>query len=370
MTYKQLLIPFVCMSLIASASSCSDSEHEPLPGSGEMQTFNFTCQLSESVRSRGADENGMFGDASEVTKLRYGIYMLKDGALKKVISSSDETAPQAMYQDGEFNLSVSIKKEDANYYAYFFADAFGESVENPYAIDWETLSVSADLQKTYGLGEKADLLWGGVICYNKATGQSKTDITLIRSFTQVNVVSEELDQYDADGTDYSEYCLSVGLTNRDSGDRRWFPQTLYWDDEFIEFASLGSNEQIETTFESGEFPYVKLTKNDNRVTINGRTMRYLYSGYIINYGADDWCDNNDLFLRVGKTSDKVEKIIECKIPGEATNRRFFIYPEEGTTIYDDGKIVVTPSDEGNDSPTNFANFNAWWHLEEGQDNYD
>lgn len=186
---KKVLTMFFSFGLMLLAASCSDQDEtqgvmpEPSAGDGQAEMTTFTCKIPTNLRSRGANEYGLFGDGKEATHLTAAIY-------ERNFNTDELTYLRTQYatakSDGTFEISIAINN-GGNTEILFWADAWGANSGSPFTFDWNNTTVTVDYEKSLKMFDKAD-----AFCLHWKQQEHGTDLLLYRPFAQINILTDEL----------------------------------------------------------------------------------------------------------------------------------------------------------------------------------
>lgn len=181
---------FFSFGLMLLAASCSDQDEmqgvmpEPSAGDGQAEMTTFTCKIPTNLRSRGANEYGLFGDGKEATHLTAAIY-------ERDLNTQELTYKRTQYatakSDGTFEISITTNS-GGNTEIFFWADAWGSNSGSPFTFDWNNTTVMVDYEKSLKMFDKADAFYFHWKAY-KGDGDY---IYLSRPFAQINILTDEL----------------------------------------------------------------------------------------------------------------------------------------------------------------------------------
>ena len=352
---KTKLIMALATAFAISATSCnSDEPSAPMPdnskdnvvdwGDTPVEAVTFSAKIDGvGPRSRAADSNGFYGSGEHVNTLRYCIY---DDDYN-VLMTEQNVAP--VKTDDGWTLKVNLPVgQEVNY--FFWAD-----YNSTYTLNYGECSVKADYSKTLNMLDYADAF--SCLGHYKVTADpsSNVAVTMKRPFTQVCVLSRELDATQVKDA-YPDYPFaSFGYFLSSEPETVYMPTMWYYTfnscavtavDLKSEQNSFITNPNISRTIDTAS-----LTAPQT-VTYQGETYKYLYLGYVFAaepYHVDKNFDSWGMDFYNSKNSKRITNYRSSAMPTMVPNTRLIILSNsdgssaEGSLLLGSARFLVEKS---------------------------
>lgn len=176
---------FPAVSLLLLLASCAKESADSLTPEG-VATYSFTLTQGSGTSTKS------FSDGLTATVLKFAVYTYSDGAVGDVIPTLSDTEGEECFTGLTTTVDISLPI-GGSYTIIFWAEA----LSNPYNVDFTEKTVSYTSTESLEANVDSYDAFLGRITIENVTGNGSESVTLTRPFAQVNVGSDDVDEYES-----------------------------------------------------------------------------------------------------------------------------------------------------------------------------